>query len=207
MLTKFDYIKLVFASLLALTAAYSAIKVGVRFTHGNEPLLSPEAKTVLALREWLVMIDASKTEVSDVSYWALVELFLTLEPLGMQDQAPDQNAVWTPPLVGEGRATVCANVALAEPHRSEVISRLNEASDVELRTEDPAGSQYGVLGHYEECDVMLLLQHTALENYNGMVFDVIFGYNHFCLGWQVVYPRNLAWRDAPNLHRQRTLIC
>ena len=207
MLKKTNYITLACVSLVALSTAYGAVKVGVGLTHGNELPLSEEAKTIFALREWLIASDVNKAEVSDVSYWALIELFLTLNPLGMSHQTDNQNSVSNMPLAGQDRSTVCANIALDEPHKSEVISTLNENPDVEFRTEDQAGAQYGVLVHYEECDVRIRLGHVTLENYDGMVFDVIIGYNHFCLGWQVVYPRRLAWSHAPNLYRQHTLIC
>ncbi|MCR9073606.1 MAG: hypothetical protein NXI18_18115 [Alphaproteobacteria bacterium] len=202
-----NHITLACVSLVALSTAYGAVKVGVGFTHGNEPPLSREAKTIFALREWLIASDVNQAEVSDVSYWALVELFLTLNPLGMQHQTTNKNSFSNIPLAGQDRSTVCANITLDEPHKSEVISILNENPDVEFRTEDQAGAQYGVLEHYEECDVRIGLGHATLESYDGMVFDVMIGYNNFCLGWQVVYPHRLAWSDAPNLYRQHTLIC
>ena len=207
MLKNRNYIKSACVSLMILTAAYGAVRVSFSLAQNRDLSTHGEDNTLLDLREWVDAIEADTTEVSDVSYWALVEIFLALRSPSVQNRLFSPNGILSPRAGGQERGTICANFALEEPDKSVVISRLNELVDVELRTEDQAGLRYDVFTYYEECDVRLFLQHESLENFNGMMFGAVIGYSDFCIGWEIVYPYRAVWSDAPNLYRQRTVIC
>ena len=79
-----------------LTAAHRAVRVGFSFTQNHDLSTHREANRLLELRAWVDAIEADTTDRSDVSYWALVDLFLALRFLSFQNRLFSPNGTLSP---------------------------------------------------------------------------------------------------------------